>query len=174
MSGTGTRLSLNEARQIARDFIAAHIRGRCEVVGSIRRGKMEVGDIELLIHADARLERIDAEGAGDAMFGAPQATYRWIKNGKKYHQLEHVARGYKIDIFRADDRNWGSQMIIRTGPAEFSTRFVVALRQRGNPHGDTETGYVNDSSGAIVPCPDEETAFRLAGWNVIDPGERNG
>lgn len=172
MSDTGTRLELAEATAIAHAFIAAHCRkGRIEIVGSIRRQKPTVGDIELLLHRDTQLVDVDADHGAGGLFPSV-GTYQWVKNGPKYGQLLHKARGYKIDLFRADDNNWGSQMVIRTGPWEFSQRYVAALRARGYPHGDVAQGYINDSKGNLVPCPDEATAFRLAGFIDIHPTQR--
>lgn len=169
MSSTGTRLELDDARELAWAFVEAHcVGGRVEIVGSIRRRKETVGDIELLLHRDTQLVGVDADYGEESMFPST-AAYQWIKRGEKYGQLLHKARGYKIDLFRADDDNWGSIMLIRTGPSDFSARWVTALKQRGTP---SAGGYIRDKDGAVIPCRDEAMAFQLTGWDYIEPESR--
>lgn len=74
----------------------------------------------------------------------------------------------KLDLFRFDVLNRGSIMLIRTGPWEFSRRFVVSLRRNGLVH---ERGYVR-RNGRVTGCPDEQTAFELAGMKYLEPEKR--
>lgn len=170
MSATGTQLLLREARTMALDIIAA-IRGEAYVVGSIRRKKPEVGDIEILVHRDAKID-IDV-GVGPLL----PAAYETIKGGPrkkddwKHWQLRHVASRVHVDLFRFDDDNRGSMMLIRTGPREFSQWFVESLHSYGYCHVE---GYVRDLDDdiRIVPCGDEHYAFRLARMTYIEPEKR--
>lgn len=165
MSATGTRLPLNEARRLA-GLVQDCIKGETYVVGSIRRMKADVGDIEIIVHSDAAIDI--PIGCGVLMPG----TYETVKGGKKdwrYWQIRNVKDGFNVDLFRFDDLNRGSIMLIRTGPAEFSKRFVNCLRRRGLKHAD---GYVRDNAGLLVPCPTEEIAFKLAGLQWVKSEDR--
>lgn len=169
MSTTGIKLPLAEARTMALDIIAA-IKGEAYIAGSIRRCKREVGDIEILVHRDATIRL--AVGAGPLL----PAEYETIKGGPrkkddwKYWQLRHCSSRVHVDLFRFDDNNRGSQMIIRTGPAKFSQHFVTMLRRNGCYH---DLGYVMDGDDHIVmSCPTEQDAFLLASMAYIEPEKR--
>lgn len=162
MSETGTRLTLHDADLIAANVQAA-ILGESIVAGSVRRRRPEVGDIEMLVHRHAAVRLSVREGLYPG-------EWESVKGGGldwSYWQLQH-ANGYKLDLFRFDDNNRGSILLIRTGPWQFSKQFVIALRRRGFRH---EGGYVKNDRG-IVPCPDEATAFRLAGMPFVAQQDR--
>lgn len=164
MSGTGTQLELAEAQQIAAQIIDRHISGEALVVGSVRRCRPRVGDIEICVHRRAAVELpVDV--------GLFTGEYRTRVGGRRdwlFWQLEHIERGFVVDLFRFDDANRGSITLIRTGPARFSREFVTALRGRGFVH---DNGYVR-RGGVVVPCPSETVAFELAGFAYISPEER--
>lgn len=172
MSATGKRLSLAEADSMAAGIIE-QIDGEAHVVGSIRRRKSDVGDIEILVHRDAEIN-LDI-GVGPLYPG----EYEKIKGGPRktaaapwrYWQIRHRDSGVHVDLFRCDDKNRGSQMIIRTGPADFSQHFVTMLRRHGCYH---DRGYVWDSDDHIVmECPTEHDAFLLAHMTYTQPENRH-
>jgi DNA polymerase/3'-5' exonuclease PolX len=89
----------------------------------------------------------------------------------RYWQLRQRKSGIHVDLFRFDDYNRGSMMLIRTGPADFSRRFVMVLRDHNMRHDD---GYIIEiDSDDTVPCPTEESAFILAGLDYIEPEKRH-
>lgn len=166
MSATGKRMKRDEADLIARTVVNDII-GEALAVGSIRRRAAEVGDIEIALHVNAVVAL--PIGVGPLLPGA----FETIKGGGKrwrYWQLRNVAEGFVIDLWRFDDLNRGSITLMRTGPENFSYRFVMALRRRGLRHHE---GYVRNLAGeAIVPCPTEQDAFFLAGMQWIEPEDR--
>ena len=166
MSTTGTRLDLADAQDIA-ERIRKQIRGEAIAVGSIRRKRPAVGDVEIAVHEKA-VVALDVHDPG--LFAA---EYNTVKGGRlhwRYWQLRHVNGGYTIDLFRFDDLNRGPIMVIRTGPAEFSKRYVVALRRCGHQMANGYLRAVN--SETIIPCPDEGDALRYGGMDWIEPEER--
>ncbi len=169
MSATGTRMNLATAEVYAADILHA-ITGEAHVVGSIRRKSKTVGDIEILVHWDAQIALDVSVGPllpseFDSIKGGPAK-----KDGWKYWQLHNTKHGYNLDLFRFDENNRGSMMLIRTGPAEFSKRYVMALNDHGLKH---EGGYVRyKSDNEIVACDDERRAFELAGMTYIEPPKR--
>lgn len=188
MSSTGRRMTLAQAEAIVARLQETYFGGSSGgggaiVVGSVRRRCETVGDIELILPpglpgAVDRIERDTRPKIGSAakLFDPPAEEdprrFRLVRGGKeawKSRQLEHVEGGWRLDLYRADRLNLGSMMLIRTGPAEFSRRFVTSLRGRGLRH---EDGYVRDRAGDIVPCPTEEAAFRLAGMPILAPEDR--
>ena len=167
MSLTGT-LALADARVIA-DEVLSMIRGKAFVVGSIRREKPEVGDIEIAVHVDAAVDL--PVGIGGLLPDAYE-TVRGGKKGWKYWQVRNVARGHVVELYRFDDQNRGSITLIRTGPAHFSKQFVTSLRCFGLRHYDGYVRYLDDK-GSIIPCPSEGVAFRLARMRWIEPKDRS-
>jgi len=83
-------------------------------------------------------------------------------------------RGMTHEIYLADADNFGSQMVIRTGPAAFSRHVVTELRRCGLKH---EGGRVIDCSKAIdpvIPTPTEQALFDLIGLKYREPKDRVG
>ena len=166
MSATGTRIPLAEAQVIAEGLLE-HVNEEAYVVGSIRRKKPDVGDIEILMSRNAVIDL--ALGAG--LFPGEWETIRGGKQGWRHWQLRNLEFGYVLDLYRFDQINRGSQMLIRTGPAGFSKLFVVNLKRHGYQH---KGGYVrtNNEDEVLVSCPTEETAFKLAGMAYVEPEDR--
>ena len=132
------------------EAIAPHVT-RAAIVGSIRREKPEVGDIEILA--------VPRMGPGDLFTNKRADTDSIIhelrkigsveRSGERYIkvQLGKQGRGIEWNKFKrskiADDwptldlflchfpAQWGTLSAIRTGPAHFSQAVVTRIRQRG-------------------------------------------
>lgn len=116
---------------------------RIEVAGSVRREKPEVKDIELVYIP--KMVTVQATLFGDevqvsAMEERLQALVRSEKlmwdeltprHGEKYQRLIHVNSGMVIELFRAEARNWGAIMAIRTGPEDYVKMLVSHSWQNG-------------------------------------------
>lgn len=170
---------------------------RIEIAGSLRRGKSEVHDIELV--ATARLEE-----RPDGLFGSEQADlleervaallapgrfrafiearqvethradgtveYR-TKLGPAYKALAH--RGIPVDLFIVrPPAAWGCIFALRTGPGTWNTRLVTECKSIGRR---VEGGQVQRWTGAgwdPVPTPEEEDFFRALGQPWVEPRDR--
>ena len=179
MSISTIRIPLVRARQLAEALIADLAPGceRIEVAGSIRRRKPEVGDLEIVCvpklrlnvlgesdgtHLDPILERLQERG-----------DLKRIKGGSKYKQYELPAHGCKLDLFLTTAAQWGLVLLIRTGPAEFSKRFVTRRLLGGLLPNDMSVhgGYLWRKV-ELLQTPEEETAFALAGVRYLEPWAR--
>jgi len=187
-------MELDKARTIAADLLAA-INPYCEkaiIAGSVRRGKPEVKDIEIV----AMPRVIDVSLPG---LGAPKLKSRlgmalnvMIERGvlfklmgaDKFQQyainLLHweifSSIVFKLDLFIVQDaRAWGPQVVIRTGPAEFS-HWCVTKRIDGGamPNGFHLNGglVIDYASGAIHPMPEEQDFLDFLGLGWIEPCDR--
>lgn len=189
------RQSIDDALMVARELhiILGPCCDRIEIAGSVRRASLMVGDIEVVAvpavttavppgellprEFDMLMHKLD-------MLVADQTIQKTIRDGGRTcwgpRHRSFVFEGTKIDLFLADDRNWGSILSIRTGPAELSQMLVSRLHLKGLCHKD---GYVrnqiygrepmNGEMGEIVPCETEEDFFAMCDVPYIQPNERD-
>ena len=107
---------------------------RIEVAGSIRRGKPEPKDIELVI--------IPKQQPAD-MFGMYQrhhegiatacSRYKLIRGSLfdgKYVRLEMID-GTGVDLLFCTPRNWGYIMVLRTGSDRFNMALIERIKGNG-------------------------------------------
>jgi len=188
-----TRLALAEAQDIAAQVLHWLAGGYAEalVVGSVRRGKATVGDIEIALLPHT-LTNILGERMSDRLLlaGAVEATVRarrllWdtrVKaNGDRRKRLVEPSSGVVVELYIADSRdNYGNTVAIRTGDAEFS-HVLVTRREWGGLMPDNLRqldGYLwrddpDDDNGILrVPCPDEAAFFAALGLPVVPLNER--
>jgi len=140
---------------------------RVEIAGSIRRKKPEVKDIEIVA--------IPKLPYSIGMFESGIATVvnRWEKvKGElpcKYTQ-RILPDGIKLDLFFADEKNWGLIYAIRTGSAEYSHK-VLAV-------GWVKQGYKSVNGYLMlgdtrIEVPEEKDLFEIIGINYINPELRS-
>lgn len=192
----GTRLRLDQAERVAAHlFEAWHLSPReCFVVGSVRRRKPDVGDLELLVPfepkaSDTLCKVIEAtmEPASDGLFGV---------SANKDQYLGRVERGLKpgflaaslimrpwgneipVQVFRYEPENLGWKMLEYTGPRDFGVWFLGRWKRAwGIPTGQegrqaSVDGHLVDGQGRRVAVPSEADAFRIIQSAFIAPEER--
>ena len=187
------KFELEAARRIVGE-LADLIRPACdrlEVGGSIRRGAPYVKDAELIaipnvhnsphnLHAvlDSLVERGIIQ---KARYGEKQTT-RW---GMKYRGL--LFQGIKVEIFMADETNWGFVKWLRTGPGQANQYIMSTLIYQRVPlrfidgdgwyspgnlwHKPKDKWLAADQVQLAIP--DEETLFALLGMPYLPPTERS-
>ncbi|RLC82109.1 MAG: hypothetical protein DRI81_00600 [Chloroflexi bacterium] len=157
---------------------------RVEIAGSIRRGKAEVGDIEIVAEPVLSLDLFGAPSPGPcaldgAIAGMVRSGYlgEAIKNGLRYKQLA-LPQGIKLDLFIVrPPAQWGVIFAIRTGPADFS-RWLVTQRKLGGAlpsycrvkDGGVHHGLTGKSTP--VPMPEEIDLFNFVGLDWLAPENR--
>lgn len=181
---SGPKKSLAEAAMVA-SALVEHLRPACariEIAGSIRRRKPEVSDIEIVciprlvdgpsVDLFAPPPKVSAL---DAMLADLERSGRLVQHptaradGARYKKRWATKAGIQMDLFIVlPPAEWGPLFAIRTGPADFSTRAVMALRERGLRCEDGRILRGNE----VVPCPEEEDFFRLAGLPLLPPWDR--
>ncbi len=141
---------------------------RLQIVGSIRRGKSIVNDIEII--CIARFFFFDScicEMLDDGLIVPTN------KNGLKYKQFTvPKGDGIKLDLFIVAPETWGVLLAIRTGPAGFSQRMVTQ-----KCFGGLLSDGLNVIDGRVwrdnqaLDTPEERDFMELCGgW--IDPEKR--
>lgn len=188
-----TTMPLEQALKIAeyyRDELAPYCE-RIEIAGSIRRKKSEVGDIEMVAIpkfksiSEANLfgERGQYNALETVIQEAHQNGMGLIKNGSRYKQLvlpkNILGKGSNADVIYMDlfivlpPSQWGVQLLIRTGPAEFSKKAVTQRRIGGWLPSDcvVKDGQVL-RNGILIPMSEEEDFLALIGKPGLKPEER--
>lgn len=176
-------MKLDEAYELARMW-QEDLRPYCErieIAGSVRRGKAEVKDIELVA---APIVNYNPD-----LFGNPTAAYNLLdgviqararignfvlqKNGERYKQLA-LPEGINIDLFIVmPPAQWGVIYTIRTGPADFSHWVVTPRKHNGALPSDCK---VQDGAvwraGEMVAMAEEGDFLDFLDLGWIKPEER--
>lgn len=168
---------------------------RIEIAGSIRRGKDDVKDIEIVAIPDLtlvprpraefgkpipKLLKTQLDAIIEEMF--QQNLLKREKDGDKYKKL-WLWQNVHVDLFLVTPpAEWGVQMMIRTGPADFSHWLVTRQRSGGAmpslyrvQDGAVWLGATEEKNPdpiTKVSMPEEMDFFRFLGLDWIEPGER--
>lgn len=163
MTAVKQRIPLAEAEGLAQEVVTllAPYCARCEVAGSIRRRRPDVGDLEILA-----IPKIRNDGSADLFGDIPAEVNeldervtqllvtgefgrRLDKNGhsavgSKYKRLTY--RDFGLDLFVVLPPAWsyGLALVIRTGPADFSHQLVT-------PRNATLTDSQGKSRSGLLP-----------------------
>ena len=161
---------------------------KVEIVGSIRREKPEVKDIEILIEPDVieprdlfgnklldipQSERIDWIKLLEADFG----PVKKIKGGMRYKQysINPPDGQINLDLFICfPPAQWGALKVIRTGPWEFSKKVVTPEYKGGylkNQFIVVDGSVVMVGSGAYA-TPTEKDFFDCLIIDYLKPKDR--
>jgi DNA polymerase/3'-5' exonuclease PolX len=179
-------MKLYEARRVAEDVVR-RLKPHCEqieIAGSIRRGKADVGDIEIVA---APLMSYQNDLLGDPVPVNPLEHYPWsslgecIKCGPRYKQIriptDATITGtswINLDLFIVlPPAQWGVIYTIRTGPVEFSHWCVTQRKKRGGLPSDCTVRdggvYRGDQ---LIPMADELDFLDFLGLGWVNPSER--
>lgn len=150
---------------------------RIEVLGSIRRLKAGVSDIDILC-----IPRTFFSGG----FGnIPTRTTGFIEAVLKYPKIKgdpeegkfcqrlHEETGMHIEIYMCNKDNWGLMSLIRTGPKDFS-KYIIGTRLRQHGYRAVKGQVLNMETNEPVAVPEEEDMFKLMGLGFIRPAHRAG
>lgn len=186
-----------DALKIAEELVECLRPGcmRIEIAGSIRRGKPEVKDIEIVAIPDLtplphpraefgkpipKAYKMYLDAILDEM--AIERKIRFEKNGNKYKKFDFKNR-INVDLFLVTPpAEWGVQMVIRTGPADFSHWCVTRQRNGGAmpniyrvQDGAVWLGAHEDKNPDLTTklfMPEEIDFLHFLGLDWIEPGER--
>jgi len=157
-----------KAQEIAQRHMA-EMAPHCEriaIAGSIRRRKAFVNDIEIVAIPKPYETGLFSSGLA--------AVVDWWEKVRGDLLCRYTSRklpeGIELDLFFATKTNWGLIFAIRTGSADYS-HHVLATGWSLNGY-KSQDGLLRDSGGFIVPVPEEEDLFRLAGVRWIRPDLR--
>jgi DNA polymerase/3'-5' exonuclease PolX len=197
-----TRIPLAVAQQLADEVVELldEWSVRLAVAGSVRRGRADVGDVEVVaepivevrveavdLFADRRVEEDLLHARCRQLLEAGVFAHRPDKNGHSSFGTKAkrlLYRGVALDVFSASELNWGVILLLRTGPAEFN-RQLVLRESRGGwlPRGfffrdghlwRLPPPYDADlaDQAVVVPTPEERSVFDALGYAYVPPERR--
>ena len=175
----------------AAERLVAEMRPACRqiaIAGSVRRGCAEVGDMEIVAEPILTQTTDMFEGPGPALpLELAEVIARLVRRGglrigdkfgPRYKKLWVPIDGQlpciQLDLFIVlPPAQFGPQMVIRTGPASFSKRFVTLRR-----HGGLMPSHLREKDGCIwdgeraLETPTEASVFQALGMKWIEPEAR--
>lgn len=173
----GTRIPLKDAQGLAKracEELTPVVR-QIAVVGSVRRRKPYVGDIEVLVRPMMQTQLFgDAEPVTEAVKAKLWTMGRWVRGAKRMMKITDLYdhKGVSLEVFLVHPPSeWGVLQLIRTGSRQFSTRVATRLKDLGTPFRDGR--IVNLATGDTVPAPSEREVFEAAKMNYKPPEYRN-
>lgn len=163
-------MKLLEATQIAVELVnkLRPLCDRVEVAGSIRRGRANVRDIDIV--AIPNEEKITAAGYfGRQHLVGALAQPGNIKNGIAIASFNF--KGINVDIYWADHSTWGTLLLIRTGSKQHNIKLCTLAKSRGwQLHAGGQGLF--DSYNRRLAGQTEEGIFTALGLPFIPPGGR--
>lgn len=136
--------------------------GRWEVAGSYRRGKSDIGDIDILIECDGVL----FIELGKALVSRGLTIEA---GGNDVLRCRHTKEGIQVDVNRVKEGCWASHLLHRTGSKENNIKMRAAAKAKGwrlNEYG------LHDEYEAVMPTPTEESIFDALGLLYLEPSAR--
>lgn len=180
------------ALQVARKLceILKPATSRLIVAGSLRRRKMEVGDLEILYVPRFGLAKGDdlfetEKNLADLAIEDLQRRYLLKRRlnvngsetfGPRNKLMVHGLSGLPVDLFEATEENWWNYLVCRTGPAESNTRIASLALERGWRWKPYNRGFVRLEDSAETDewhvVRSERDVFEFVGLPWKEPWER--
>lgn len=163
-------MKLLEAAQIATELVDK-LRPYCdrvEVAGSIRRGRANVKDVDIV--AIPNEEKLTAGGYfGRQHLISAIATSNMERNGQAIAAFFY--RDAPVDIYWATPSSWGTLLLIRTGSKQHNIKLATLAKARGWQLKASGEGLL-DAYNRRIAGDTEERIFQALGLAFIPPGER--
>ncbi len=189
-----TKFPAAMARSVADSLVQwladACLPGRCVVAGSLRRGRPEVGDIEILY-----IPRVEIAPVEGRLFAEPVNLVEqrlagaleggWLQKrinragfetwGDQIKLARHVESGVPVDFFTATAENWSNYLVCRTGPRESNEAIARAAQARGLKWKPYTAGFcwADDPNEHVVQRVfGERGVFEIVGLPFLPPHKR--
>lgn len=175
----GKRIPRSEAMPAAQKIVDLlfTLCERIEIAGSLRRGKTDVGDIEivcipkLVTWVNLLGEEVNRREPDDLTARMIVNDYHPTKNGDHFKQFDIGL--CNLDLFITTPECWGVIFTIRTGSADFSHRLVTTRQQGGLLPSNMRVKDGRLWLGDVqLDTPEEGDFFRYCGLKWIDPKDR--
>lgn len=188
---SGTRLAFEDAYRLAEEVsrLLGPTVELLKVVGSLRRRRPAVGDIEFLARPPSSPDLFEGPSIVHLEYvrAVMEGLGTWVKGGTRQMQITDLLgrKGTHLELYLVHPPGcackdcrpwgpaaWGSMLAIRTGPEQLSKYVVTVMRERGLKH---VRGQVRQrKTDELVPTETEEAFFELAGVECLPPSRREG
>ena len=157
---------------------------RLVVAGSLRRGKAEVGDVEVLYVPKFETVQdglfdtkdIDATEAPiidllriEALSKRPNINGHFTWGPQNKLAIHHT--GIPVDLFATTIENWWVALVIRTGSKETNLKLTTGAQKLGRKLNAYGCG-VTEADGTIIRATSEQHVFELCGVPYLEPHQR--
>lgn len=177
-------LALEVARELVKPL--KPVTDRLIVAGSLRRGKPEVGDVEIVLVPRTEMQRVDLLLEAPVSLAEPVFA-NWLEAGvltkrpsttgttawgEKNRLALHAATRVPVDFFLATPETWWNVLVCRTGPGALNVEIARRARDRGwkwQPYG---RGYENVHTGEVREMSSEREVLEFVGLPDMTPEER--
>lgn len=164
-------MNYTEALLIA-ERLLAELRPYCyraEIAGSIRRKKSEVKDIEIVI-----IPKLYDTGLFESGIASVINKYEKVKGELEYGVCKYTQRilpeGIKLDLFIAEEGNFGLIYALRTGSADYSHKILATAWCGRGYH--SKDGYLHVGHKKYE-CREEIDLFNRLSIPYVEPEFRN-
>lgn len=152
------------------------------VVGSVRRQRPEVNDIDIVV-----LPRVPRDENWNEIASVLKHAHRMVqvKKGPKLMTFAHYNDApdllrprdpdYTVDINRATPETWGILVLVRTGSKEHNVRLCTLAPSKGMRLSAADgLQKKDDASGLMktIACRTEEEIFAALGLPYVQPKDR--
>ena len=169
--------------------ICARLAPACEriaIAGSLRRGKSEVGDIEILFEPrmstrpdglfDTRIISVADEAIEQLLHGGyfakrpnKNGVFAWGESNKL---AIHTASGIPVDLFSTSEEKWWTALVIRTGSKETNLRLTTGANKLNRTLNAYGYGTTDRKTGETTRATSEQDVFELCGVPYLEPKDR--
>lgn len=154
-------MEYKEALKIAnrvKEQLAPHCE-KIHLVGSLRRRKPEVKDIEFVIVPKEYDTGLFASGIAPVVNQWPK-----IKGDLPCkHTARQLPEGINLDLYICEQGNYGYMVAIRTGPSDYSKYLMARIKQRGLTPKDGWLWRKSPRGMNPIATPTEEIFYRMIG-----------
>ena len=154
---------------------------KCEIAGSIRRGKYDVHDVDIVCIPISQAFYTVLQRLGNVS-GGPK-IYKVELFGPDSKLIYCLGKPFTADIYIANETTWATMMLIRTGSKAHNIFLCRLAKQKGmklhadgsglERLGETPTMFNPDcDSGEPIKCETETEIFKALGLQYRQPSER--
>jgi len=149
---------------------------RIEIVGSLRREKATVHDIDLIVLPKSSPEEFslgDSEGIDQLLQHlVERGSLSLVRGKEKMKCFVATKTGIPIDLYFARPETWATLLLIRTGSKEHNIRLAQRAKTLGMKLRASGDG-IEDEHGKLIKVETEEDVYRILELPYVAPAERS-
>ena len=162
-------MKFEEAAVLADSIVRCieHLCDKIQVVGSIRRKRPEVHDIDIVLIPQSWMwntiiQRLKNTMLADVVKAGPELVTLKIPRST-------LAETIQVDIYKARPETWGVLLLIRTGSKEHNIKLCSRAKSMGLMLSAAD-GVIKD--GKVIASRTEEEIFAALGLAYVEPKDR--